>query len=508
MQVLTRVGCLACLAVITLAYPSGAVAQVESAPAAAVSPPTDSGGQSQSSLLQEKQRERISIGLRAGFNQATFRGEDSTSDLAQYSRKTGIPWGVVAGISLGRWIAIQPELLWVPKGREVEIGGMLTDEFELRYIEFPVLARFQLPVWERVTPYLLVGPTFGFLSRFEIRSKSDGSVTDRKDMNETFDLGGLVGLGAQVHVAPRHAFVIEARYDQGLFSFSRDDATDVKNSVAAVMAGYQYSFSSSSKPEEPPVVLGPDNPNPDGGHGSDDEPPNPPPGPPKGTDVDRDGDLVIGDADRCPDKGLVELHGCPDRDSDGDGTLDSEDACPDRPGRPDGPLMLRGCPDDEGDFVADDVDVCPSIKGEIERDGCKLVKVSQGKIDLGDKAKFVTKPNQRNGSSSVHKKGKLQKEYLFLDEVAEVLRARPGIGKLRITAYARVKQGEQGQTVVVDVEKASADLCAKEMMNYLVTVKGVSSDRVEAVGDVEDRTEQQRRLRLDLTFINDGAKQD
>jgi OOP family OmpA-OmpF porin len=57
-------------------------------------------------------------------------------------------------------------------------------------------------------------------------------------------------------------------------------------------------------------------------------------------DPDRDG--LIGDADRCPHAaGPPENHGCPDKDTDGDGVVDRLDECPEIP---QGPHGKNGCP--------------------------------------------------------------------------------------------------------------------------------------------------------------------
>jgi OOP family OmpA-OmpF porin len=59
-------------------------------------------------------------------------------------------------------------------------------------------------------------------------------------------------------------------------------------------------------------------------------------------------------SDACPEvAGLAEFQGCPD--TDGDGIADKDDACPEVAG----PKSLNGCPDADGDGVADKSDKCP-----------------------------------------------------------------------------------------------------------------------------------------------------
>ena len=61
--------------------------------------------------------------------------------------------------------------------------------------------------------------------------------------------------------------------------------------------------------------------------------------------------------------------GCPD--ADGDGVADSDDACPNDAG------TLNGCPDGDGDGVADKDDKCPTVNGD-GADGCPSDPDSDG----------------------------------------------------------------------------------------------------------------------------------
>ncbi len=78
---------------------------------------------------------------------------------------------------------------------------------------------------------------------------------------------------------------------------------------------------------------------------------------------DSDGDGVIDTQDECPNApGLKTLRGCPD--TDGDGIADKDDLCP----REVGPIATGGCPDKDGDGFADNQDECPTIPGKLR--GC------------------------------------------------------------------------------------------------------------------------------------------
>jgi outer membrane protein OmpA-like peptidoglycan-associated protein len=80
---------------------------------------------------------------------------------------------------------------------------------------------------------------------------------------------------------------------------------------------------------------------------------------------DRDGDRVADDFDACPDQfGEVRYNGC--ADTDFDGILDSDDACPTEKGL----YKLKGCPDTDEDGVPDVNDKCPDTRGLLGFAGC------------------------------------------------------------------------------------------------------------------------------------------
>ncbi len=117
------------------------------------------------------------------------------------------------------------------------------------------------------------------------------------------------------------------------------------------------------------------------------------PNTPKGAEVDRygcptaadaDGDGVPDGVDKCADTprgARVDASGCP-MDSDGDGVPDGIDRCS---GTPKGAKVDRnGCPADaDGDGVADGVDRCPNTPegARVNADGCAIDSDGDGVAD-------------------------------------------------------------------------------------------------------------------------------
>ena len=100
---------------------------------------------------------------------------------------------------------------------------------------------------------------------------------------------------------------------------------------------------------------------------------------------DTDGDGIADKNDECPEvAGLAALNGCPD--GDGDGIADNKDKCPTVAG----PRDNAGCPwpDTDGDSVLDKDDKCPDVKGTVANNGCP--EVSEEVIKkLNDYAKTI-----------------------------------------------------------------------------------------------------------------------
>lgn len=113
------------------------------------------------------------------------------------------------------------------------------------------------------------------------------------------------------------------------------------------------------------------------------------------SEKDSDGDGIVDSKDACPDTppGVkVDKFGCP-IDTDGDGIPDYLDECPDTPAGVN--VDRRGCPiDTDGDGVPDYLDICPNTpKGvQVDEFGCPLDSDNDGVPDYLDRC-----PNTPDG---------------------------------------------------------------------------------------------------------------
>lgn len=197
---------------------------------------------------------RLYVGGKLGPGLATLVGADADREVAKSTEKLAFLFGGFASIELNQWIAIHPEILFTFKGSETETNGSLNDTWDIRYIQVPILARVTVPTRTRITPYLLAGPTAGYLASLKIEDADDGTISDRKEDARAIDLGLLVGVGANVVLTPQHSLIIETRYDRGLRSIDKQDTLDIQNRVFSLMVGYQYSLSGRSSSGSPAVA--------------------------------------------------------------------------------------------------------------------------------------------------------------------------------------------------------------------------------------------------------------
>jgi len=175
----------------------------------------------------------ISFGVKGGVNFATLNGGDI--DGSPDSR-TNFHAGVFAEFPMTNMFSIQAEALYSGQGAELDFRGTDGDraEFQLDYINVPVLAKFYL------APGLSIeaGPQFSFLLNDEIdfNPNSDGgdSPSPIRDNLKTFEFGVAGGLSFELPVG----IFATARYNQGITDIADD--FNVQNSVFQLGVGYKF----------------------------------------------------------------------------------------------------------------------------------------------------------------------------------------------------------------------------------------------------------------------------
>ncbi len=178
---------------------------------------------------------------------------------------------------------------------------------------------------------------------------------------------------------------------------------------------------------------------------------------------DTDGDGINDENDKCPTvAGLARYNGCPIPDTDGDGINDENDKCPTIPGV----ARYQGCPvpDTDGDGVNDEEDRCPKVFGVRENYGCPIIK---------EEIVIKVATSAKNIYFQIGKDVLLAKSFKSLDEVVAIL-----------NDDKELKLDIEGHTSSTGTDKINIPLSknrAASVYNYLVK-KGIDATRLTSEG--------------------------
>ena len=183
----------------------------------------------------------IQAGVKAGidFSSLPNAGEVIDQIVKLRSTETSSKAGVVLGgfviFPIMDRLSFQPELAFVMKGVKLNEGSEGTLTASLRYLEFPILARYEATVGGH-TAYLVVGPTFAVKAGTGAHLDGPNQTDENIDAAiRSFDAGIAFGGGM---VYDRYLF--EVRYTQGVTDVGTDlfpHTDSVKNRTFAILAG-------------------------------------------------------------------------------------------------------------------------------------------------------------------------------------------------------------------------------------------------------------------------------
>jgi hypothetical protein len=190
------------------------------------------------------------VGAKVGVNRSNFHSRELGTNRP--AAEVGVTGGLFMSYSLVNWFAIQSEVLYSEKGARFhgsEIG--LPDaeaKLHLDYVEFPVLARFSIPLQGALSPAFFIGPDFAFnVSRKVNLSAGNTDQTISYDdipgvaPYETFEFNMVFGAGLDISLDPV-LVTLEARYTLGLTDIVSPPNlnTSPKDYVIAFVAGIGF----------------------------------------------------------------------------------------------------------------------------------------------------------------------------------------------------------------------------------------------------------------------------
>jgi outer membrane protein with beta-barrel domain len=191
------------------------------------------------------QAQTMTTGLKVGIDFSSLPNAGAVIDQivkqpsTETSAKTGALFGGFVTVPFWNRLSVQPELQFVMKGVKLNEAGGGTLTAGLRYLEFPVLLRYTVPVGEH-TGYVLLGPTFGVKAGTSAHLDSPSQTADVNidSAIRTFD-GGLAFAGGFDY----QRYFVELRYTQGLNDVAAEvfpHADSVKNRNIAIAAGIRF----------------------------------------------------------------------------------------------------------------------------------------------------------------------------------------------------------------------------------------------------------------------------
>jgi hypothetical protein len=171
-------------------------------------------------------QELVTAGPKAGLNLSTLAGRDADNATVA-PRFVG---GLFLSVKPSRRFGLQAEVNYSQKGAKVRTGILTTTQFQLAYLEVPVLARFVFAgrAARRALPYLSTGPSFNLLLSARNPSFREPVVTSQY---QRFDFGWSAGGGLEMDLKNKW-WIIDLRYTHGLLPLSnRANPPAVQNAV-------------------------------------------------------------------------------------------------------------------------------------------------------------------------------------------------------------------------------------------------------------------------------------
>ncbi len=177
---------------------------------------------------------QMQVGVKGGYVRPTFGGKDATGSESMST----FGGGAFLSAQLSPMFALQPELLYAPRGSQNTETGT-TIKLKLNYIQVPVLFKVLIPMENApVKPALFAGPYVAF--RSGCKAEAAGLSVDcgtEADSIKKMDYGATFGGGVEIPFG-KVSGLVEARYDLGLTSW--DDSSnggDIKNRARSIFVG-------------------------------------------------------------------------------------------------------------------------------------------------------------------------------------------------------------------------------------------------------------------------------
>jgi hypothetical protein len=179
-------------------------------------------------------------GVWLGAARTTYDGQFIEDSPAVRIPVVGFAAGAFARLRFGRWhglrLGLQPEVMYSPRGADVELRGVYIGNFRASYLEIPILARVESRAFGPATLYVVAGPAASILLDAE-SGDMNGSSSDATETTSTLDMVLAAGVGATVAIGPRVGLSLETRYAHGFLTTDDSGEVEIENRALFLSLG-------------------------------------------------------------------------------------------------------------------------------------------------------------------------------------------------------------------------------------------------------------------------------
>ena len=192
---------------------------------------------------------KFSFGPKAGINSSSFRGSEANN----FDSKVGFFAGGFCDFELTNHFMLQMEILYTTKGAQKEYtdsfsagaeqfsNTTITQKYDLKYIEVPLLIKYKPFKGSNVDFNLFAGPSIAkkLNGQYKEEGGPDPEQTGLRDLEELeeIDVGFILGGGIGIPIG-HNQIIIDIRYDLGYTNSLK--VKHIKNSVASLTLGFAF----------------------------------------------------------------------------------------------------------------------------------------------------------------------------------------------------------------------------------------------------------------------------
>jgi len=170
---------------------------------------------------------QLEVGILGGFNFSDARIENNSGGNIDATGKTVYGAGVLAQYQLSENLSLGTNILYLRKAIDARNEDDIVFDIWADYIEIPLYLKYSFG--NRIRPYLVFGPTLGFLLNSEVEIDLIGLPFsgDFSTVMNDLDFGVLIGAGLEIPLWSGKLFIC-GRYSHGFYDVLKGGTVELK----------------------------------------------------------------------------------------------------------------------------------------------------------------------------------------------------------------------------------------------------------------------------------------